>query len=125
MIVPAGASFATFAVTTTQVSAPKLVIITATYNGASVSGEARLFPAVTIIGARYLTLSQKVIITATTSVPNNVLSYSVDNGPSLGTMAFSGFLWTGKATMRTAPATAIVSSSTGGITTLPVTLVNQ
>ena len=123
--VPAGASFATFAVTTSTVTAAKSVTVTATYNGASVSSQIWLTPSVTITSARYLTLSQKFVVTAAAPVANAVLTFGADSGPALGTMSFSAWVWTGKASMKTAPATATVWSSTGGFATVPVTVVNQ
>ena len=123
--VPAGAAYATFAVTTSSVTIARSVTVTATYNGASVSSQIWLIPSVTITSARYLTLSQKFFITAMTGVANAVLTFAVDDGSSLGTMSFSAWVWTGHANMRTTPTTATVWSSAGGMATVPVTLVNQ
>ena len=124
--IPAGASFVTFAVTTSSVSVLRSVNVTATYNGASLSNQVWLSPSVTVLSAEYWSVSRKLFVTATNPVQNAVLTLGTDvNGPSLGTMSFSAWVWSGKANMNTAPAQAVVWSSAGGFATKAVTVLNK
>ena len=126
MTIPAGASFVTFAVTTSSVSVLRSVNVTATYNGASLSNQVWLSPSVTVLSAEYWSVSRKLFVTATNPVQNAVLTLGTDvNGPSLGTMSFSAWVWSGKANMNTAPAQAVVWSSAGGFATKAVTVLNK
>ena len=124
--IPAGAAFVTFDVATSSVTAPTSVNVTATYNGASLSGQSWLMPSVTVLSAEYWSVSRKLFVTATNPVQNAVLTYGTDvNGPVLGTMSFSAWVWSGHANMNTAPAQAVVWSSVGGFATKAVTVLNK
>ncbi len=126
--VPVGASFAIFSVTTPSVTVAKNVTVTASYGATSVSGAFWLTPPVRITSCNYLSVSRKLNVTAVpdASTPNSVLTFGTNvNGPALGTLSFSAWVWIGKASTNTAPAQCVVWSSAGGMATMPVTVLNQ
>ena len=124
--IPVGSAFTTFAVPTSSVTALKSVNVTATYNGASLVSQAWLSPSVTVLSAEYWSISRKLFVTATNPVQNAVLTFGTDvAGPSLGTMSFSAWIWSGHTGMNTAPAQAVVWSSAGGFATKTVTVLNK
>jgi hypothetical protein len=124
--IPVGSSVVSFPVTTTVVNQPTTAVITASYAGVSVTAPVTLNPSVAITAAEYWTKSLKINITATTSVATAVLTFGSNvNGPALGTMTLSKGTFKGTASLSAAPAVGVVWSSTGGMATMPITLINK
>jgi hypothetical protein len=120
--IPPGYASASFALTTTTVTANTTVHITATYNGTSLvaTGTVKPIPIAVITTAEYWSISQILKVQATTSDPTSILTFGTSlSGPALGTLTLELGVYQGSVKgMKTAPAQVVVWSSNGG---MPVT----
>ena len=122
--VPQGASSVSFPVTSKSTSALKSVIVTATFNGASVTSSVTVnpTPTVTISQADYDSTTGTLKLHADTSYASSVLTFGVDGGGPIGTLALELGTWKGSIVLPVAPRTVTVWNSNGGQATAKVTV---
>ena len=121
--IPYGATSAIVNATTNGVASAKGVTLTATYNGSSATGTVQVLPIPTVVitQADYLTDTQMLKVTATSTFANCVLTYGDSNGP-FGTMQFEAGVFKGSIVMANPPKTITVWSSVGGQASMAVTV---
>lgn len=124
VVVAQGSLTATFTVTPKGTSVVKTAVITASLNGSAVSVTVTVnpTPSVSILAADYDTATGVLKIHADTSYAGSVLTFGVDGGAPMGTLAYEAGSWKAAVALSVAPKTVTVWNNNGGQATAKVTV---